>query len=112
MDSGRSAVTVALGVIALSACGCGKSPQPQTVPLVVRGDVLLRTAVENLFKANPVVAHPKSGTEYSMLIVKPDPGVDYKILQVKPDPTVDYTIIIVDPGKWSVTLKTEPMKGN
>ncbi len=98
MDSGRSAVIFALGVLVLSGCGCGESPQTQTAPLVVRGDPLPKTAVENLLKGNPVVVHSKSGTEYSMLIVKPDPGVDYKILQVTPNPTVDYKILIVDPG--------------
>jgi len=65
---------------------------------VVQGDPLPKTAVENFFKANPLAAHPKSGTEYSMLVVEPNPNVDYKILEVKPDATVDYKIRIVAPG--------------
>jgi hypothetical protein len=108
MDSGRLAVLLALWGIALSGCGCGRSPQPQTVALVVQGDLLPKTAVENLLKASPVVVHPNSGTEYSLLVVKPDPGVNYKILQVKPDPVVDYKILIVDPGTGQPVPELNP----
>lgn len=105
MDSGRSAVIVALGVSVLFGCGCGESRQPQAVPLVVRGDSLPKTAVEGFLRANPVVAHSRSGTEYSMLVVEPDAGVDYKILQVTPETTVDYKITIVDLGTGQPVLE-------
>ncbi len=61
------------------------------------GDPMLERYIQNALRTNPTVAPPKSGTEYTMPIIKPDPGIHYTMRQAKPDPTVNHTIRFVNP---------------
>ena len=106
----KTVIAATIGLTLLSCCGCTEQPQQksQALPVSVQGDLVTKTAVEDILKSNPIMVLPKSKTEYSIQIVKPDPGIDYSILQVKPDPNTKYSILFVDPTTNQETIKMSP----
>jgi len=110
MANWRNVIVVTTGLSLLWNFGCSKQPEQKSevLPVSVEGDIVTKTAVEDILRANPTVVLPGSKTEYSIRIVKPDPGIDYSIMQVKPDPNTQYTVLFIDPTTNQETILIKP----
>ena len=101
-------ITVIMGFILLTLCGCDESSNPQSLQLAIEGDEVTKTAVEDFLKHNPQVVIPNKGTKYSIEIVTPDPDKNYGILRVIPDPHTNYSGVIIDPRTQQPSTTIDP----
>ena len=93
-----AAELVGLMVFASPSSKCSGADSLHTIPVVIQGDLALKTAVKDFLKSHPIIKDPETGTKLSMIIVKPDPSTDYKIIQIRPDPNTEYSGITLGPN--------------
>ncbi len=116
----RMNVTVILWITLVCLWGCEEeASQPQSLPMAVEGDEIIKSAIEDMLRANPKIyiapgqtGVPGPGTEYAIQIIKPGTGKDYSILRVKPDPDTEYSMLIIDPKTQKPPSTIEPNELN